>query len=166
MSELSRNFKQEALELVDLMVQVLEAGEGGESPEAHLSTFGQYADRIMGGAKQVQLDGFSGAAQIAGLAALLKNLGYKASRLEPFSSLLTVAVGVLLDATGELNNLIKNSGESTGANSQMAGTLIDRLEWLDRQFSPEIHGGVPDSVRVDGEFADLLSRVKNQKTNS
>lgn len=163
MSELLRNFKQETLELVEIMVQKLESAEEGDESSELLSTFAQLSDRIMGGAKQLEMDGYQGAGRIADLSALLKVLGYKASRLEPFSSLLTVSIGVLLDATGELKNMINQLGEGKPAEGTWLSSLIDRLEWLDSQFGPEIHGGVPDSVRIDGEFGGLLSRIKNRQ---
>lgn len=149
MADLMNEFKSESEDLVNQMIGILESCESGASGPVAMEDFGQLADRMMGGARQLvsNLGGdHSSLTSVAKFTQLCKLLGYKASQLGPTSALLPVSVGVLLDASEELRTMIVNLKEQDGGGSAVVSTaLLERLKWLNEQFGANIDGGVPMS---------------------
>ncbi|MGE0763775.1 MAG: hypothetical protein AB7N80_10900 [Bdellovibrionales bacterium] len=160
MTDLMREFQAESLGLVEQMLELLETCESGSGEPIQLEKFGQYADRIMGASRQL-LTQREGDALVLGvvaqLAELCKVLGYKTAQLAAEHGLWPVAVGVLLDANEELRRLIVEvSGASSKTN--VAQALLERLNWLNQQFSASIGGGVPMS-----QVEQMIDQLKGMK---
>ncbi len=158
MTDLVDEFKVESLVLVKQMGESLELCETGQGKAGDLEKFAQLADRIMGSAQQIgtiERPDLTVILLISKFAELCKILGYKTSKLPVGQELYRIAVGVLLDAHGELDRLIAGlSSERVDHADQISTTLIERLKWLNLQFSPEIQGGVPIS-QVEALFENL-----------
>lgn len=163
-------FKSESIELIDQMIGILESCEAGESEPVSMENFGQLADRMMGGARQLDSSLGGGHAHLTSVARftqLCKLLGYKASQLGSESPLWLLAVGVLLDASGELKILVGGLEESESkAVSAVNAALLDRLQWLNQQFDDNIDGSVPmstgrivDPIQVQALFDQLKNKT-------
>lgn len=160
MTDLVNEFKAESVGLIEQMVELLEACEEGRGQAAHLDKFAQFSDRIMGAARQIATKGrpeMMTLLVIGKFAQLCKLLGYKTAQLPVQNELFPVAVGVLLDACGELHEKIKGLGNVViKSPDKVTKTLLERLSWLNHQFNPDIEGGVPIKL-VDDLILDLNS---------
>jgi hypothetical protein len=158
MSDIAAEFKAESASLVMQMIELLEACEETGGDTVRLEKFAMYADRIMGACRQlmsVQSMKSIDLWTIDQLAQLCKLLGYKTSRLMDLKGLSPVAIGILLDASEDLKLWIE------GRPSDATTDLLDRLHWLDQQFTSDITGEVPLS-----QAAGLIDRLKQSLKSS
>ncbi len=153
MSEFLSEFKSESLELVTQMLEILESCEAGALPPEKLEDFGQYADRIMGAAKMLVSmagDQTGELGTIGQFTQICKLLGYKGAQIKADTGLWPVTIALLLDVSEELNRLIGMVGAAdTNGNSKITSALLDRMQWLNKQFAEGLSG----TVRLAGDKA-------------
>lgn len=171
MTELLVDFKAESVELATQMLDILEQCEAGTKGPAALEEFGMFSDRIMGAAKTIvlQLPEYEVRLKaISEFTELCKLLGYKTSQLKINSGVWPVALAILLDAAEEIMKMINAiTDESAEKNKNLlAKTLLDRLAWLNQQYSSDIQGTVPmrgHDITDSSEVQDLLTKLSKMK---
>lgn len=92
----------------------------------------------MGGAKSLALMAPPDHAlyMVADYAALCKAVGYKASQITDNEQFFDICVALLLDATENLNHLIKNVDKSEALlRDTIPQAFIERLRWVSNQFN-------------------------------
>jgi hypothetical protein len=146
MDEILDEFKSESKGLIEEMLGILEEVEDDPSKLARLEDYGLLADRIMGTAKSLSVQGVGSAEidRIGTYGELCKLVGYKGAQLVAKPQLASVVVALLLDAT-EMLDQMNDALDTTSAlniNSLLSDTFLDRLRWVSRQFDADLRGTV------------------------
>ena len=158
------DFIQESRTIIEDLDTALEQAEGGMAQFQHLETYGQYVDRILGGAKTLAMNipgGHPTIEKIGDYAAVCKAVGYKASQIRDNAGFYSVCVALLMDATEvltEMFNLLSNN-QNINAKEVISQTLIDRLRWVSGKFSAEYRATVSikkQSPKMNQEEIDNL----------
>lgn len=153
MDEILVEFKNESKGFVVEMLEILEEIEGNPSDPMtlkRLEDFGLLADRIMGTAKSLCVQGLGTdeVDRIGTYGELLKVVSYKGSQVSDRPQLASVVVALLLDATEMLDEMLDQLAIEAQANihSLLNETFLDRLKWVSQQFDAGLRG----SVAVNG----------------
>ncbi len=146
MDEIIKEFKSESHELVQHMLAILEEAEEDFTKVQSLDTYGQLVDRIMGGAKTIAISDpqLTTMEAIGKYSELCKAIGYKGSQITDNEQLYNVTVGVLLDGTEVLDEMINSlrGGSEKSVDDFMTGHFLERLTWLANQFGDEYRASV------------------------
>lgn len=123
-------FCEECRELIPQLEEILESVEDDPTQVAHLETFGQIIDRMMGAAKSL------GAPKIATFCELGKTIGYKASQVKE-RALIEVVVAILFDSLDLLEKMLASleNGLGEGLAGINTDAFVTRLNWLAEKFS-------------------------------
>lgn len=128
------------------MLAILEEAEEDFTKVRTLDTFGQLVDRIMGGAKTIAISDpkLTTMEAIGKYSELCKAIGYKGSQITDNEQLYNVTVGVLLDGTEVLDEMINGlkDGSESSVEDFMTGHFLERLTWLASQFGDEYRASV------------------------
>jgi hypothetical protein len=159
-------FLAESKDLIKGLLELLENVECDFTRVQDLATYGNNVDRIMGGAKNLALmvEGEHALHMIADYAALCKAVGYKGSQLEGNEKLFDICVALLLDATENLEILLDRIHDPVAdLRKVIPNAFIDRLRWVDKQFSDEysqsVGAGDPGEKLGQSEIDDLLKSL-------
>lgn len=146
--DILKDFEIESVNLIESMLRILEDCEDNFKQVQRLEEFGQTVDRIMGGAQNlaVLLPTENKIIQsIADYAAVCKAVGYKASQIKDNEAFYNVCVGLLLDATENLQNMIEVVNDPAShqqVEKLIAPQIIDRVKWVSAQFSSDYSASV------------------------
>ena len=155
MDEIIKEFKSESHELVQHMLAILEEAEEDFTKVRSLDTFGQLVDRIMGGAKTIAATDpkLTTLEAIGKYSELCKAIGYKGSQISNNEQLYNVTVGVLLDATEMLDEMVNGleSGDEKSTEDFMTSHFLERLTWLASQFGDEYRASVAVDKKDDSK---------------
>lgn len=149
--EIRKDFCDECEQLLVQMEEVLEEYEENPKDLKKLATFGQLIDRMMGAAKNLNLDTFGRYCELG------KMIGYKASQSSNFA-LNTLAAGILIDTIDFLNQMVNSI--RVGANNpsvQDVDTFIGRLKILSEKFKHIERASVDADDK--GNEADVLDDI-------
>jgi chemotaxis protein histidine kinase CheA len=158
-TEIIKDFLDESKSLVEDLVTLLEDIEGDFSKVAKLADYGNGVDRVMGGAKSLalQVDSNHALHMIADLTAVCKAVGYKASQIEGNEQLFNACVGLLLDATETLQQLLDRIDQDTATLKKIIPqAFIERLTWASNQFSSDVRASVSS-----GNMNDLIKKLSH-----
>lgn len=160
MDELTQEFKQESLSLVEDVLNLLEEAEGNFTQKPALETCGQLVDRIMGGAKTLSMTDPENIffRQVGDFAELCKSVSYKGSQIAENEQLYNVVVALLLDAVEVMQELL--GPESTSADASVkkliSETFLDRLKWVSQQFDKSLRGTLKSEAKSSQDEIDQL----------
>lgn len=144
-TEILNEFIIESKTIIKRSTDVLEKVEGEMVQAEKLKDYGNYVDRIMGGAKsiaQIATPGH-GVNLVADYAALCKAVGYKASQINNNEQFYDICVALLQDATENLESLLDNLDKSPEVlKATISSTFLDRLRWVSDKFSSEYRGSI------------------------
>lgn len=166
--EIIKEFLDESKTLVGELVVLLENIEGDFSKVGLLADYGNGVDRIMGGAKSLALLAPPDHAlhMISDYAALCKAVGYKASQINNNEQFFEICVGLLLDATETLVQLLENiDKDSKTLKKSLPQAFLDRLSWASDQFSAQVSATVLTGVAAGAkstsnpEINDLIKKL-------
>lgn len=149
--EIRKDFCDESEQLLVQMEEVLEDYEDNPKDLKKLATFGQLIDRMMGAAKNLDLDTFGRYCELG------KTIGYKASQSNNIA-LNTLAAGILIDTIDFLHQMIASI--RSGANNpsvQDVDTFIGRLKILSEKFKHITRSSV--DVEDKGNEANVLDDI-------
>lgn len=163
MDEILVEFKEESSELVEKLIDILDQAEDDYSQRSQLEEYGQIVDRIMGGAKSMEMaldTGVEGLDKIGKYADLCKAVGYKASQVDDNEQFYNVVVALLQDATEMLEEMIDALGTSKQKDVKdlLSNTFLDRLHWISGQFKE----GLRASVATNAEKAAEAGQSNDQ----
>lgn len=151
MDEIIEEFKSESHELVQHLLSILEEAEDDFTKVRSLDTYGQIVDRIMGGAKTIAVTdpSLTTVEAIGKYSELCKAIGYKGSQIKDNVQLYNVTVGVLLDGTEMLDEMLDGMvvGNEKSVDDFMTSHFLERLTWLAGQFGDEYRSSV--EIRSD-----------------
>lgn len=147
MDEILDDFRSESKGLVDELMDILDEVEGEYDRRGDLEKYGQVVDRIMGGAKSLEMAvdvGESNLPKIGMYAELCKIVGYKASQIEGNEQFFDAVVAVLLDATEMLEQMVNNLGSEGEKNIKdlLSNTFLDRLKWISGHFDANMRSSI------------------------
>jgi hypothetical protein len=161
-----REFITETKTLIVEMHRILDNSEGNLTLASGLEMYGQFADRIMGVAKNIALtiedknDPFH---KMADYTSICKAVGYQTSQItgQENEGFYNLCVALLMDATDVLSQLIElveKGGSSMELKDIVSATLIDRVRWASSKFSKEFRSSVPATGgnRLNQEDIDKL----------
>lgn len=161
MKEIIDDFCLESRDLLRQIEEALEAYEEDLNRYDKLEEFGQIIDRIMGTAKNLDLD------QLGIICELGKVIGYKASQSkEPRIN--TIVCGVLFDTCDLLNVVFDDLQDGTSKVKEFnVEAFITRLRWLSDKFKHIERGSVdvakgekveenPGEMKMDQASIDAL----------
>ncbi len=159
MDELLIDFKTESSDLIHQMMEILETVETDHSQQSSLERYGQFADRIMGGAKSLLMaidTGHDFITMISNYTELCKAVGYQASQIEDNNEFLNIVIALLLDGTEVLEQLVETVGTSKSLTIQevVTETFLERLKWVSKQFDQTVR----TSVAVDKDAKKKLNQ--------
>lgn len=169
--EIVEDFVSESKSLIEELIDLLEGIEGDYSQVRKLADYGNSVDRIMGGAKSLAIMAPPDHAlhMIGDYAALCKAVGYKASQIKNNEQFFDICVALLLDATENLNRLLKNIDKNdVYLRETTPQAFIERLRWVSNQFSDEysISVGTGEAKPVEethhmqqSDIDDLLKKL-------
>lgn len=170
--EILKDFVAESKQIVNSSLSLLEGIEGNYSKISELEVYGNNIDRIMGGARTVAL----GVGQdhvlfmISDYAALCKAVGYKASQIKNNESLFNICVGLLIDATEMLSNILDNIDKDTETlKRKLPQEFIERVRWASNQFKDDLRESVDVSKNKDRkkmnkrEIDELIRKLEVKK---
>lgn len=143
--EIVEDFVNESKSLIEDLIDLLESIEGDYSQVLKLADYGNNVDRIMGGAKSLAIIAPTDHAlhMIGDYAALCKAVGYKASQIKNNEQFFDICVALLLDATENLNRLLKNIDKNESyLRDTTPQAFIERLRWVSNQFTDEYNMSV------------------------
>ena len=162
--EILKEFQSESKNLIQQLIEILEACEGDFSQAKRLENYGQTVDRIMGGAKSLAIEiqrpeGY--VAKIGDYSALCKAVGYKASQIKDNEQFFEVCVALLFDATEMLLEMVDNLFEiQPNFKELFSSTFLDRLKWVSSKFGEEYRSSVdikkPESNKLNQDEIDKL----------
>jgi len=160
MDEILDEFRNESKGLVSEMLEILEEVEGQFDHRFLLENFGQVVDRIMGGAKNLELayEENENIRKIAKYSELCKLVGYKTSQIDN-PDLFTVSVALLLDATEMLDDLVEKFGtdKEIDVSQILSSTFLDRLSWVAGKFDENLRASVAvNKDKKDGKSQDQI----------
>jgi len=128
MKEIVLNFKNESLELIGELEEILEDLDE-EMKASELERFGQVIDRIMGAAKSIGLK------DIGTYTELGKIISYKASQTDN-DQLLNVVLATLFDATDIIKKMLMNIYSPENESDKVkVEAFTKRLNWLSAKFN-------------------------------
>ena len=170
--EILLDFIKESRDLIQQMHILLEEVEGDMSQAAKLADYGQYVDRIMGGARTLSAhlpNSPEMIQKIADYAAVCKAVGYKTSQITNNQNFFNICIALLMDATDVLYEIVEliSSNSKVNLKEVISQTLIDRVNWVSNKFSSEISGTVASSVdkapegpkMSQNEIDELMSKL-------
>ncbi len=165
-SVIVEDFLAESKDLIKGLLDLLESIESDITRVQDLATYGNNVDRIMGGAKNLAImaDSEHALHMISDYAALCKAVGYKGSQLKDNEKLYDICVALLLDATENLAILLDRIHDPVDQlRKAIPSAFIDRLRWVDKQFSDEysqsVGAGDPGKKLAQTEIDDLLKSL-------
>lgn len=122
------DFCKESNIIFDELEEILEGLEDRIDPK-EFERFGQAIDRVMGAAKNINLD------QVGVFCELGKIIGYKASQVKD-EKLLSVVVAVMFDAVDLLKKMIHQVERESKCDLKTYNTeaFVTRLKWLSDKF--------------------------------
>jgi len=167
MDEILGEFKAESKEFVVQMLAILEDIESQPSQIQRLEEVGLLADRIMGTAKSLVVQGFGGAdvGRIASYGELCKLVSYKGSQIADQPQLASVVIALLLDATEMLDQMMEELGSESGPSpdSSLNETFLDRLRWVSQQFDQNLRGtvAVSGAQLAQAQIDQILKKIKS-----
>lgn len=144
-TEILNEFIIESKTIIKKSNDVLEKVEGEMVQAPKLQDYGNFVDRIMGGARSIAVLAKPGHAVnlVADYAALCKAVGYKASQINNNPQFFDICVALLQDATENLESLLDNLDKSPEAlRATISSTFLDRLRWVSNKFSSEFRASV------------------------
>lgn len=144
-TEILNEFVIESKAIIKKSNDLLEKVEGEMVQAKLLREYGNYVDRIMGGAKSIAAMAKPGHAVnlVADYAAICKAVGYKASQIDNNEQFFDICVALLQDATENLESLLGNLDKSPEAlKATISSTFLDRLRWVSNKFSTEFNASV------------------------
>lgn len=147
-TEILNEFIIESKTIIKMSTDVLEKVEGEMVQAQKLKDYGNYVDRIMGGAKSIAAMASPGHAVnlVSDYAALCKAVGYKASQINNNEQFYDICVALLQDATENLESLLDNLDKSPEElKAAISSTFLDRLRWVSNKFSSEYRASVGSS---------------------
>ena len=147
MDQLIDDFKEETNNLVTEMMEILEKLEDSFEDHKDLSNFGQLVDRIMGGAKSLELMDSPYSPQlkdIGNYAEICKIVAYRGSQIESNASFFNIVVALLMDATEMLADLIFNlkTESQKEVKEVLTNTFLERLKLINQQFDQSLRGSL------------------------
>lgn len=146
--DILKDFETESISLIEGMLQILEDCEDNFKQVKRLEEYGQTVDRIMGGAQNLAVlmsDDKHIIHKIADYAAVCKAVGYKASQIKDNDGFYNICVGLLLDATENLREMIEVVNDETAhkkVEKIILPQIIDRVKWVSSQFSSDYAASV------------------------
>lgn len=155
------DFVVESKKLVEDSLEILNEVEGHPDQVARLAEYGNLVDRIMGGARSLSLLASKDHAihMISDYAAVCKAVGYKSSQIIENDSFYSACVGLLLDATENLEKLLDGVETPTSElKKEISDTFIDRLQWVSKRFSKDVRASVSASTSTSLNPADSMSQ--------
>ncbi|MBT4761361.1 MAG: hypothetical protein HOO06_06655 [Bdellovibrionaceae bacterium] len=168
MDELIVEFKQESEKLTKELIDILEDIEGDFSQKEMLDQYGQVVDRMMGGAKSLAMavDDPAPLEMIGSYAALCKIVGYKGSQIKDNENFYNIVVGLLLDATEMLDEMVQSldKEDKKDVKAFVSDAFLGRLQWVSEQFGEEVRSSLDlnkknKSKTSQNEIDDLLSQL-------
>lgn len=162
MDEIIDEFKQESLDLVEQLMAILEEAENDFSKVRSLDTYGQIVDRIMGGAHTLALQDpeLHTIEAIGKYTELCKSIGYKCSQIVSNENLFFVSVGLLLDGTEQLQEMLEGltTGRGKSLDDLMTQQFLQRLIWLADQYDDSYRSSLKiDDDQTQGEGEEMLN---------
>jgi hypothetical protein len=164
--EILKEFQTESMKLLVQMKPVLELCEGDLSQALRLEDYGNFVDRIMGGAKNMALaisNPDHVIHQVALYSNVLKVVSYKTAQIRDNDAFYDVCSAFLIDANEVLDEMIRRllvfSHDSTKA--QINQRIIERLQWISSKFSAEYRASVDTSKgrMKQNEIDELLKKL-------
>jgi hypothetical protein len=144
--QLFNDFQLESKNLISQMTVILESCEGDFSQVQRLEEYGLTVDRIMGGAKTLSLTVNNPQHLIHKLgdySAICKMVGYKASQIRDNESFYEICVGLLLDATDAMQEIVEHLLDPQAKLQDFVSTtLIERVKWVNTKFGNQYRGTV------------------------
>ncbi|MCS6838540.1 MAG: hypothetical protein NZ480_06800 [Bdellovibrionaceae bacterium] len=167
---LLKDFQKESLNIVNQLHSILDGAEDNVESHTEIEKFGQMVDRIMGGARSIQIllpakhNSIQWLEQIGNYAEICKAVGYKASQIKNNDSLYQVCVAFLMDATEILENLIKSLERPPQNLTPLINeTFIDRLKWINQQLGTNLRSSVSVSSNEEqatqSKIDELLKKL-------
>lgn len=160
-------FQKESKNLLGQMMEILEACALGPGHALRLEEYGNLVDRIMGGAKSLEV-GLSlqnpALKTVGAYAEVCKAVGYQTSQIENHPDFYDICIQLLLDATEVLEELIDRLSnlQASEANSLINQKILDRLRWVSGKFGEEarsIGGGGRKPKLNQKNIDDLLRKL-------
>lgn len=165
-SEIIKDFVIESKTLVEELVVILETVEGDFSKVGQLADYGNGVDRIMGGAKSLAIMAPPEHAlyMISDYAAVCKAVSYKAAQINNNKQFFDICVGLLLDATETLGELLNQiDKDSTTLKQSIPQAFIERLNWASDQFAVHVRAtvtaGTTTIKKAPEEINDLIKKL-------
>lgn len=153
-------FKEESLELVERMTEILEEVEENLEENQKLEEYGQLVDRIMGAAKSLGIqEGDEDFKHISSYSELCKLIGYKAAQLKENSEFCNIVVAFLLDATDMLEKYISSVGEKKDMNELHSSVFLERLRFIADKFDKNLHGSVAIDKKTTGSTQEQIDEL-------
>ena len=107
---------------------------------------------------------------ISDYAALCKAVGYKAAQIKNNESLFNVCVGLLIDATEMLLNILENTDKDTETlKRKLPQEFIERVRWASSQFKDDLRESVDVTKNKDRkkmnrrEIDELIKKLEVKK---
>lgn len=163
--EILNEFIVESKSIIKISTDVLDKVEGKIVQAEHLKEYGNYVDRIMGGAKSIGALARPDHAVnlVADYAALCKAVGYKASQISDNEQFFDICVALLQDATENLESILDNLDKGPEElKSSISSTFLDRLRWVSNKFSSEYRASLgtegPSGKNLEQNEIDSLMK--------
>ena len=140
--EILQSFLLDSKYLVVQMTEMLEECDGDFDQVLRLEDYGQAADRIMGAAQSLAMleeDTEHVMHKIGSCSAICKVVGYKTAQITDNEEFYNICVGLLLDATEILGQLmaVLESGRARPIKELVSDTVIERMRWVSAKFPKE-----------------------------
>ncbi|MCM2281234.1 MAG: hypothetical protein NDI61_05235 [Bdellovibrionaceae bacterium] len=161
MDEIIAEFQSESKTLIGQLLEILEGIEDGTYPYKRLEEYGQLIDRIMGTAKSLAVvseelkEPFEA---IGTYGELCKVVSYRASQIVGNDSLCAIVVGLLLDATEMLSEMVDKLSVQLNVKGFMSSTFLDRVRWVSSQFGSDLRGTLQSGL-PQNEIDNLLKAL-------
>ncbi len=157
-----KEFIEESKSLISQGLEILEEVESDPGKIKSLETYGNYVDRIMGGAKSLAMmvNKTHPLNFVSDYCALCKAVGYKSSQIVNNEPFLMICVGILLDATETLKELIDKLAEGQLIQrNAITQTFLDRLQWVSNQFGKGMRETVGKKGMEQNDIDQLLKKL-------
>lgn len=165
--EILTGFIDESKGLLVQCIQILEKIED-EVDEAELRKYGNFVDRIMGGAKSIAtfLPPDHSLHLLSDMTELCKAVSYKASYVKDNSQLATLSVALLFDVTEALENILEHLDQPRDQLLRgLTSSFMDRLKWIAGQFDDGLSGTLKLSASKNKtEIEALITKLSNTGT--
>ncbi len=153
-NEILSDFVLESKQIVDEILEILEEAEGDFSKVSTLEQYGQKVDRIMGAAKSVAMMAPEDHPihWVADYAAVCKSVGYKTSQIKDNKDFYDICVGLLLDATENLAELMDHLDQTVqDLRARVPEAFLTRLKWVAEKFSADFRMSVDAGPKAAGD---------------